>query len=68
MTRSVRSVAETRTANSPQSAPVVDTQEQIRRRAYELFEQRGCQEGFADQDWFQAEAEILNVKKFKAAA
>jgi len=33
--------------------------EQIRRRAYELFEQRGRQEGFHDEDWSRAEAEVL---------
>jgi hypothetical protein len=33
--------------------------EQIRRRAYELFEQRGRAEGFAQEDWARAEAEIL---------
>ena len=36
-----------------------DTLEQIRRRAYELFEQRGRQDGFHEQDWLQAESEIL---------
>lgn len=33
--------------------------EQIRARAYELFEQRGRLEGYDQQDWAQAEAEIL---------
>jgi Protein of unknown function (DUF2934) len=33
--------------------------EQIRARAYELFEQRGRLEGYDQQDWTQAEAEIL---------
>jgi hypothetical protein len=37
-------------------APV--TEEQIRRRAYELFLQRGGFWGNPEQDWFQAEAEI----------
>jgi cell division protein FtsN len=34
-------------------------EEEIRIRAYELFEQRGRQEGFHDQDWARAEAEVL---------
>jgi hypothetical protein len=34
------------------------TEEQIRRRAYELFLQRGGFWGSPDQDWFQAEAEV----------
>jgi hypothetical protein len=34
-------------------------QEEIRIRAYELFEQRGRLEGFHHEDWARAEAEIL---------
>ena len=36
-----------------------DLEHQIRLRAYELFEQRGYINGYADQDWFNAEREIL---------
>lgn len=31
----------------------------IARRAYELFEQRGCEHGHAWEDWFRAESELL---------
>jgi len=34
-------------------------EEEIRIRAYELFEQRGRQEGFHDEDWARAEVEVL---------
>jgi hypothetical protein len=34
-------------------------EEQIRLRAYELFEQHGCHEGNELEDWLQAEAEVL---------
>jgi len=34
-------------------------EEEIRVRAYELFEQRGRHEGFHDEDWARAEAEVL---------
>jgi len=34
-------------------------EEEIRLRAYELYEQRGRQEGFQDEDWSRAETEIL---------
>lgn len=44
-----------------------DTLEQIRRRAYELFEQRGYQHGFAEQDWLQAESEILAHRPSRTA-
>lgn len=44
---------------APSSLPE-DIQEQIRARAYELYEARGRQEGFHDQDWAQAESEVLS--------
>lgn len=37
----------------------VRIEEEIRIRAYELFEERGRQEGFHDEDWSRAEAEVL---------
>ena len=36
-----------------------DLQDQIRTRAYEIYEQRGRQDGSAEEDWLKAEAEIL---------
>jgi hypothetical protein len=44
----------------PISSLPEDIQEQIRARAYELYEARGRQEGFHDQDWAQAEAEVMS--------
>ena len=42
--------------------------EQIRIRAYELFEQRGRLHGFDQEDWARAEAEILaRFQKGKSA-
>ncbi len=44
-------------------------QEQIRIRAYELYEQRGQEPGNELQDWLQAETEILATgNSLKAAA
>ena len=43
-----------------------DIQEQIRLRAYALYEQRG-RDGFELEDWLQAESE-LTQRKPKAAA
>ena len=40
-----------------------DTEERIRRRAYELYEQRGRVDGFALDDWLEAEREILGAQK-----
>ncbi len=36
-----------------------DVQEEIRRRAYELFLQRGGKHGHDAEDWARAEAEVL---------
>ncbi len=36
----------------------LDADEQIRRRAYELYQLRGSVDGYAMEDWLQAEAEI----------
>jgi Protein of unknown function (DUF2934) len=47
-------------APSYAKADLGELQEQIRARAYELYEARGRQEGFHDQDWAQAEAEVLS--------
>jgi Protein of unknown function (DUF2934) len=41
----------------PTQPPELD--ERIRRRAYELYEQRGRTDGSDLEDWVQAEAEVL---------
>jgi len=55
--------AKTPVAPSPEASPntisvMPATEEQVRRRAYELFLQRGGFWGSPEQDWFQAEAEV----------
>ena len=49
---------------SPKS--YADLQEQVRLRAYELYEKRGREEGHALEDWLQAESELVQ-KRAKAA-
>lgn len=34
-------------------------EEEIRRRAYELYEQRGCTPGREHEDWLRAEQEVV---------
>jgi len=43
-----------------------ERQEQIRRRAYELFEQRGRENGHELDDWLQAKAEVTHQTERKA--
>lgn len=38
----------------------IDVEAQIRQRAYQLFEERGCAHGQAEEDWFRAEREVLS--------
>jgi hypothetical protein len=40
-----------------------DITERIRQRAYELYEQHGRVDGFALDDWLQAEAETFGAQK-----
>jgi hypothetical protein len=55
------------TGNGSHNAPAENTaksghstlQEQIRRRAYELYEERGRVEGYEHEDWVRAESEVL---------
>ena len=42
------------------SAPIpFDLEGEIRRRAYELYEQRGCTPGRDHEDWLVAEREVM---------
>ena len=45
-----------------------ELQEQIRRRAYELYEQRGRDDGHELDDWLLAESELAQQKAMTAAA
>lgn len=56
MLAEVNASPETRKHNSP--IPI-NVEEEIRRRAYELYEQRGCMPGHEHDDWFVAEREVL---------
>ena len=51
-----KSTTKTTNANSAESA--VDLEEQIRRRAYELYERRGREAGHETEDWLRAETEL----------
>ncbi len=45
----------------------VDLEAAIRSRAYELYEKRGRRDGFAQDDWLQAETEILSQQRQRTA-
>ena len=60
-------LAPAKSANAVSNS-VQDPLEQIRSRAYELYEQRGRQDGFHEQDWLQAESEILSRSRTSRTA
>jgi hypothetical protein len=55
--------SKSRKPRSPKPAQPNDIEESIRRRAYELYRQHGRVDGFAMDDWLQAEGEILGAHK-----
>jgi hypothetical protein len=52
----------TRTTNAISEESTLNLEEQIRRRAYELYEQRGWENGHDIEDWLAAEAELAREK------
>jgi Protein of unknown function (DUF2934) len=62
-----------RQPRATKTAQSTDIEDRIRHRAYQLYEERGTVDGFALDDWLQAEAEVLRaqqqrkVKSAKAA-
>jgi hypothetical protein len=45
------------------SQPKFPTAEQIEKRAYELYLERGCEDGHALEDWLAAQAEIMELSE-----
>ncbi len=43
---------------SPVNSSAVDLESQIRQRAYELYQERGCNSGQEKEDWLRAEREV----------
>ena len=52
----------------PPAESASEVQEQIRRRAHELYEERGRGAGRDLEDWLQAESEVTQQKAKTAAA
>jgi hypothetical protein len=50
------------------SKPAKPTREEIERLAKSYWEARGCQDGYAEQDWARAEKELLKKASRKTAS
>lgn len=49
------------------SSTPVPIEELVRRRAYEFYEERGRQDGHAQEDWLRAEAEVAGTVMGRAS-
>jgi len=66
--REKSAIADQRSQPTPTTLEPAALEEQIRLRAYELYEARGREHGHALRDWLRAEAEILGMQGKAAAA
>jgi len=55
----VSSTPPIRKAVFPANPAPLELEGQIRERAYELYQERGCTPGQENEDWFRAEREVL---------
>ena len=46
----------------------INLQEEIRLRAFEIYQERGMGDGFELEDWLQAETEVLDGQRTQRAA
>jgi hypothetical protein len=61
-------VAAPATTGTSQTPSDTELRELIARRARELWEQRGRADGHAEEDWLQAETEVLQARQREAAS
>ena len=54
--------------SKPEQGSLELTEDLIRVRAHQLYEERGCENGHDLDDWLQAEAEIIGKKPTAAGA
>jgi hypothetical protein len=62
----MKRIDQDRPTQSPKTP--VELEETVRRRAYQIYEQRGTADGLEVEDWLQAEAELLENQRTPKAA
>ncbi|HYY69537.1 MAG TPA: DUF2934 domain-containing protein [Terriglobales bacterium] len=55
-------------STDPEDYPAPTLEDEIRRRAHELYEQRGRQDGHDVEDWLRAEGEVMQKATLRMAA
>jgi Protein of unknown function (DUF2934) len=58
-TKKITSITQGITQENRKASAAMNLQEEIRRRAYELFEERGRIPGYEHEDWLTAEREVV---------
>jgi len=57
-----------RNASHPEPvAAALLTHEDVARHAYEIYVEKGCQQGQSEQNWLQAEQELKNQQTWRQA-
>lgn len=64
----VTSTPQVRKASASANSQSIDLEAQIRQRAYELYQERGCTPGHENDDWLQAEREVMARQNQKQSA
>jgi hypothetical protein len=64
----VTSAAQVRKASPSASSLTLEFKAQIRQRAYELYQERGCTPGQENEDWLRAEREVMARQNHKQSA
>ena len=54
-------------AAKPDMGSLELTEELVRNRAYQLYEERGCENGHDLDDWLRAETEVMGKKPTESA-
>ena len=57
----VTSIRRSSNTDAHSSSLPLHMEQTVRRRAYELYEQRGREDGHAQEDWLHAEAEVVGT-------
>jgi DUF2934 family protein len=65
--KTAKAPTEMHSVSEPVLAPQATIESEIRQRAYELYEQRGRLPGLENQDWLDAEREVLDRHSMQSA-
>jgi hypothetical protein len=64
----VTSTQQIRKASPSANSQTLELEGQIRQRAYELYQERGCTSGQENEDWLRAEREVLARQNHQQSA